>query len=173
MKTLFQTTWAFCMLTAMALIIGCGPNNQNDHADDHHEHTDGEHDEEHEGPHGGHVIELGRDHQFHAELVENEDSKSVTVYMLGEDMKALPISASTMSMNLMVDGEAKTFELTAVEPVDGKASQFNGVDESLFEALHEHEASGKLNVTIDDTPYSGAVEHHDHHDDHADGHADH
>lgn len=173
MRTLFQTSWVMCMLTALAMITGCGPNNQVEHEDDHHEHTDGEHSEEHEGPHGGHVIELGRNHRYHAELVENEDAQTISVYMLGEDLKALAIDAPSMTMNLVVDGAAQSFELTAVDPVDGKASQFDGGDKSLFEALHEHEASGKLNVAIDGTPYSGAIEHHDHHEEHADDHDDH
>lgn len=171
MKALFQGTWILSTMIAIAMVTGCGPANHDDdhdHADDNHEHA-----EEHEGPHGGHVIELGRDHQFHAELVEDEGNQTVTVYILGEDMKELPIDAATMAMNLVVDGEAKSFELAAVGPVEGKSSQYAGGQTELFEALHEHEASGKLNVTIDGAPYSGVVEHHDHDEDHGDGHDDH
>ncbi len=156
-----------------------GEHEGHDHAEgehDGHDHAEGDHDghdhsAEHEGPHGGHVIELGLNHQYHAELVENEDAHAVTVYMLDKDMKELTIDQATITMNLMVDGKAQSYELAAAGVAGGKASQFNAADKSLFEALHEHEASGKLRVTIDGTPYSGEVEHHHHegHDEH-DGH---
>jgi hypothetical protein len=100
--------------------------------------------------------------------VEDEGASTVTVYMLDKDMKELTIDQATITMNLMVDGKSQSYELAAAGATGGKASQFNAADKSLFEALHEHEASGKRRVSIDGTPYSGEVEHH-HHDEH-DGH---
>lgn len=143
-----------------------------DHDDDHAGH---DHEGEHEGPHGGHVVELGRNHEYHAELVEDESAGSVTVYILGKDLKELPIAQSSIAMNLVVDGQARSFELAASSAQDGKASCFVASGKELFEALHEHEASGKLRVTIDGTPYTGAVEHHHHHgdEDHDDHDHDH
>ena len=146
------------------------------HDHDGHDHDGHDHEGEHEGPHGGHVVELGRNHEYHAELVEDEAAGSVTVYILDKDLKELPIAQSSIAMNLVVDGKAKSFELAASNAQAGKASRFDASGQELFEALHEHEASGKLRVTIDDAPYSGPVEHHHHHgdDDHDDHeHADH
>jgi len=72
----------------------------------------------------------------------------------------------------MADSESKTFELTPSNVSDAMASRFDATDKEAFEALHEHEASGKLRVTIDGSPYSGEVEHDEHH--HHDGdHDDH
>ena len=129
-----------------------------------------DHGGEHQGPHGGHIIELGRNHEYHAELVENEEAGTVMVYILDKNMKELGIDQASIMMNLLVDGQAKSFELTAAEPTAGIASMFGMTDKTLFEALHDHEASGKLRVTINGSPYTGDVEHHHHGDDHGHKH---
>ena len=134
---------------------------------DAHDHSHGD---EHQGPHDGHVIELGRNHEYHAEIVEDHQRKLVTVYILGKDMSELAIDASSLSMSLMVEGAPQTFELAAADISGGMASRFDATDTGLFTALHDHEASGKLRVTISGTPYVAAVEHHDHGHDEHDGH---
>ena len=144
-------------------------HNEADHAQGAHDHGEGDHDShdpggKHEGPHGGHVIELGHNHQYHAELVENEDAGTVTIYILDKEMKELAIDQKAITMNLMVDGKARSFELPAAGPVEGMTSQFHAANKALFAALHKHETRGKLRVAIDGTPYSGEVEHH--HDEH-------
>ena len=190
-------TWpisAFAALTLALLVCGCsdsasqGPSsatgsssatgNGHDHDDDHdhgEEHGD-EHGDEHKGPHGGHVIDLGRNHEYHAEIVEDEGARTIAVYVLDGDLKELAIDQPSIVMNLMVDGQAKSFELTSAAASQGGASRFDAADDALFVALHEHEASGKLRVTINDTPYTGEVEHHHDHDgddDHGHQHDDH
>jgi hypothetical protein len=170
--------FGFATVLASALLLGCGrgdaatDGDHGDHADEHadhgEEHADhddehAEHEEEHEGPHGGHVIELGRSHEYHAELVDDEQASTVTVYILDHDLEELPIGATTVSLNLAADGQATPFKLAAVSPADGKASQFTSADPAAFQALHEDEASGKLRVNIAGAPYSGDIEHH-HHD---------
>ena len=181
MRTILLGTYTVAALALMAVSEGCRPQQSGDGtpvdvsgpppATDGHDH---DHGGEHQGPHGGHVIELGRNHEYHAELVENEKAGSVTVYMLDKDLKALEIDQPAIAMNLTVDGQAKMFELAATDATSGKASRFEAADRALFEALHEHEATGKLRVTIDGVPYSGEVEHHhhdgDHDDDHGHGH---
>jgi hypothetical protein len=153
-----------------------GHDDHDGHDHDGHDHGGGDHAghdhaNEHKGPHDGHVIELGRSHEFHAELVDDEKAETLTVYILGKDLKELPIEAASITMNLMVDGQPKTFELAGATA--DKSSQFNAADKSLFEALHVHEATGKVRITIGGTPYSGDVEHHHHGDDHDDDHGDH
>lgn len=182
MRTIFYGTCIVAALALAAVSGGCGSQQSSDDtpvdvsgpppaADGHGQDHDGhDHGEEHEGPHGGHVIELGRNHQYHAELVEDEQAGTVTVYMLDKDLKELVIDQPAIVMNLTVDGQAKTFELVAADASAGKASRFEAADRALFEALHEHEATGKLRVTIDGTPYSGEVEHYHHHGDHDDDH---
>lgn len=128
------------------------------------------HGDEHQGPHNGHVIELGRNHQYHAEIVENDAQQLITVYILGKDMKERPVDATMLTMSFMVEGAPRTFELGAANANSGTASRFDVADTTLFEALHEHEASAKLRVTINGAPYVANVEHHDHDDGHDDEH---
>ncbi|MCA9124157.1 MAG: hypothetical protein H6822_02225 [Planctomycetaceae bacterium] len=187
MRVFSVSTTAMAILGMMMLASGCsqqestgvapveisGPPPGDDHSDheghDHgaeghdDDHAGHDHGNEHKGPHGGHVIELGRSHEYHAELVDDEAAGSLTVYILGKDLKELAIDANPLVMNLVVDGQAKTFQLAAA--TEGQASRFNSQDKALFEALHVHEASGKLRVTINGAPYTGDVEHHDHHGD--------
>jgi hypothetical protein len=176
MRTIFHGACLFTALTFLVVSVGCeskpsdGNSSTGEHAHDEAGHEEHGHDEEHEGPHGGHVIELGRNHEYHAEIVEEEKSEKVSVYMLDKDLKELVIDQPSITMNLKVDGEGQSFVLSAVGATDGKASQFDAPDHLLFEALHEHEATGKLSVTINGSPVSGEVEHHHHgeedHDEH-------
>lgn len=124
----------------------------------------------HQGPHHGHVIELGRSHEYHAELVDDEAAGTLKVYILDKDLKELPIEATSITMTLVVDRQPRTFELAAA--TSGQSSRFDAQDKGLFDALHLHEATGRIRVTINGTPYSGDVEHHDHNADNGghDGH---
>ena len=131
--------------------------------------TDGEHDHatEHQGPHNGQIVDLGRDHEYHAEVVD-DDTGIVSVFILDRELQELPIEAASLAVTLVVDGTTKSFELFAVGP--GKSSRFDCADKGLFEALHLHGASGKLRVTIEGTPYSGEVTSH-HADENGHNHA--
>ncbi|WP_164101475.1 hypothetical protein [Candidatus Laterigemmans baculatus] len=123
--------------------------------DDAHAHHD-------EGPHGGHLIELGRSHAFHAEIVEGDDARQVTVYILGSELELVPIEQPTITLSLVVDGKAQAFELQANDPVEGRSSSFVANDANLYETLHAPGVTGKLLVAIDGKSYSGAVGAHDH-----------
>ena len=177
MKMAFHLSCLTATVALLSFVVGCdskpaGSGNGGTTASaDHDDHDDEHGHEEHEGPHGGHVIELGRNHEYHAELVDDDEHESVTVYILDKDVKELPIDAATITMNLTVEGTPKTFELAAAGATGGMTSRFDAGDKSLFEALHVHEATGKISVTINGTPYSGAVEHHEHDED--GDHADH
>jgi hypothetical protein len=112
----------------------------------------------HEGPHGGELIELGKSHLYHAELVENDSEETMEVYLLDGELEPLPIAATSITFNLIVEGAPKSFPLVAVEAQDGKASHFRAPPSELFEALHVSETTGRLSVTIEGTPYTGKVE---------------
>jgi hypothetical protein len=160
-----------------AALIGCAPTETNsqapapsangldgldEHADhDEHDEPDehADHDEHsHEGPHGGELIELGKSHLYHAELVENDLEETMEVYLLDRQLEPLPIAATSITFNLIVEGAPKSFPLEAVEVQDGKASHFRAPPSELFEALHVSETTGRLSVTIEGTPYTGKVE---------------
>jgi hypothetical protein len=139
--------------------------------------SDHGHDHSHEcveGPHGGQLIEL--EHQYHAEIVVDEKSHKVTVYLLDGNAKgavAIDMDEPEISINAMVNGKPSPHQLTASrQPTDpeGQASRFELTDVPLFESLFEKEgAKGRLRVTIGGKQFVGDIEHcehgeHEHHD---------
>ena len=158
----------FAMAAALLAIIACGGcssgdapavTTQNEEQpappEDAHQHPAHSH-----GPHDGQVLDLGHDHKFHAELVEDTAKKALSVYILDGELKEFPIDPKPLALVLMVDGDAKTFEIEAVG--EGKTAHFASQDESILEAFHSQDGEGKLRVTIDDTPFSATVDKHDH-----------
>lgn len=122
-----------------------------------------------EGPHHGHLIELGNE-EYHAELVHTDSA--VTIYLLDAAAKsATAIDAKELVINLKHDGQPEQFHLLAAPEAgdaEGKSSRFTIDDRELVEHL-EHEASeARLSVTIHGTAYSGSLAHH--HDDDGHGH---
>ena len=130
-----------------------------------------EHDHEHahEGPHGGHLIELGRNHEYHAELVEDHDAETVTVYILDKETEPLAVEAENITLNLTAGGQPQSFQFVPAEVAEGKASSFVASDAALFQALETNpEATGRLQVTIAGVPYTGEFSHEEHEHDHGD-----
>ena len=146
--------------------------------------TEGKHVHEHaaHGPHDGHIIELG-DEQYHAELVHDDASHTVTVYILDGSVKnAAPIAAESISIKLIADGQPKEFTLTA-QPLegeaDGQSSRFVLESEELLHEMEEEGSKPRLSFSIGDQQFNGDIsmddhdhEGHDDHDDH-DDHGDH
>lgn len=127
-----------------------------------------------EGPHGGHLIELGNG-EYHAELLHDENTHTVTIHLLdaaGEQPVA--ISQTEIALQLFQGAQFVKYALKAVqrpgEPA-GAASRFEIVDESLCDALcHGDETRGRLQVTINSKPYTGMIEHTSHGDHDHEGH---
>jgi len=115
------------------------------------------------GPHKGVLVELG-DHEYHGEVVHDEKTNIVTVYMLGGDAKTpAPISAKTVTVNLSHDGSPEEFTLDARpdknDPM-GKSSRFVTQGSELGEHLDLDDVTNRrLVVEIDGTSYSGAIKH--------------
>jgi hypothetical protein len=137
-----------------------------------------EHGHEHEGPHGGHIIELGAtDH--HAELTHEEASHRIGIYILdGAAKTASPIAAESVTINVAEDGEPTAYVLPAVaQPGDfeGGASYFELVSEPLCKVIcGESEAettTARISITIDGKPFIGIIETEPHEHDHDHGHA--
>jgi hypothetical protein len=159
-----RTLFTFAALLSMGIILGCGkPADDKKPAPEKH----AEHDHPSEGPHGGHLIELGAE-EYHAELVHDDATKTVTVYLL--DSKAtqpVGIAETELTLNLVVDGKPQQVKLAAApQPGDteGNASRFSVVDEKVLEALDAPKTTGRLNVTIAGKSYTGEIAHeaHDH-----------
>ena len=121
-----------------------------------------------EGPHGGQLIELGNE-EYYAELLHDEQTHTVTVHLLDAAGKQ-PVSVSQpeITMQLFQDGRFVSHALKAVREqgdATGTASEFQIVDEALCDALsHGDEIRGRLQVTVNETQYTGTIEHsgHDH-----------
>lgn len=125
-----------------------------------HEHAHAEH-----GPHDGHLIELGSG-KYHAEMVHDDASGLVTIYLLGEDAKtAAPIAEESLIINAVVDGKPQSFTLAAKplegEP-EGQTSRFELADPALLAATDDPKSKARFNVTIAGSPFVGEIEAHDH-----------
>ena len=137
-----------------------------------------DHDHAHaHGPNGGDLVELG-DHSIHAEVVFDEGSGKLDVYLLGEDAKtAHPVALTELTLSFAHGDESEDFKLAAA-PLDGEAegqsSRFSVTDKEIAEEFHEHTDGAHLQFSIDGKEYKGEVHHHHDHAGHDHGdHADH
>lgn len=155
---------------ACVAMVGCGSPGSVEHAadqqrvDDGHDHS--EHEHPHAGPHGGQLVELGANEEYHAELVHDEDIHHITIYILDGSAKNLvPIAEGELTLN-MVSGEApKQYKLQAApQPTDPAemASCFELTSEELGNDLHNDASQGRITVMIGGKQFVGQIEHHDH-----------
>jgi hypothetical protein len=118
-----------------------------------------------EGPHHGSLIELGKE-EFHAELVH--DDQSVTIYVLDSAAKSsIPIDASELWINLLMDGKPTQFRLAAApdgNDPSGKSSRFVSTDSALASQLDKEAAAPKLSLSINGKSYRGIINHSHSHD---------
>lgn len=128
-----------------------------DHEDHGHDHSSTD------SPHGGQIIDLGRDHEYHAELTDDHDSESITIYILDGKMESHQIKSDSISLTLISGDDAQTFELASQEQTAGGHSSFTLSDEAAFDMLEAEGTEGKLRVEIDGKPFTGSFDHH-HHD---------
>jgi hypothetical protein len=123
-----------------------------------------------EGPHHGSLIELGKE-AYHAELVHDEKSGSVTIYILDDAVKkSVPIKAESIIINAKHDGKGQQFTLAAAPESNdpkGQSSRFNTQDKAIGELLEEHDVEARLVLEIDGKSYSGDIPAHDHDHKHA------
>jgi hypothetical protein len=150
------------------------PTTVEDSEGDGHDHSEEEgHEHAHpsEGPHHGHLIELGSE-EYHAELTHDDVAESVTIYILDSSAeKAVAIAEPEITVNMTIDGSPQQFKLAAAPQEDdpeGKSSRFELADEALYDAVEGGE-TGRLNVTIAGKPYVGDIEDlaHDHDGEHS------
>lgn len=118
-----------------------------------------------EGPHHGSLIELGRE-DYHAELVHDDATDTVTIYMLdGAAKDAVAIDAKQLTLNLLVGGKPQQFQLAArPQPTDpeGKCSAFGSTSEPMCKALDAKGTTGRLNVEVVGKMYVGKLGGHTH-----------
>ena len=157
-----------CVLAIPFTLSGCTgakPTTGGDTATsgDEHGHDHG-HDEHEEGPHGGHLIELG-DEQYHLEWSHDDETKALTFYVLDGDAKLeVPIKADAITVNVTVEGASKPFDVPAVRKEgEMSAAKFETKDPNLFALLEDENVKATAIVEIEGKPYEGALEHHHDH----------
>jgi len=115
------------------------------------------------GPHGGELIELGRE-DYHAEILHKPEG--VIVFVLdGKATSEVPIESTQLTVAMNHDGKVTTHELAAApqenEP-SGKTARFISEDEQFSERL-DSGAEGVITIPIAGRSYTGSVSHdHDH-----------
>ena len=177
---LLRRSFELALTAAFALVLaGCTDGNS-EFTEVNHDESEVAHDDHsghghgHHGPNGGEIVEVGNE-EFHAEVVVDEGTHRIDVFVLGSDAKtAKPIDASEISLSFKHGDEVEYFKLTAAaidgEP-EGQSSKFTLTSEELFEELHEHSEGATLSFTAGGESLSGTVTHtHDHGDDHGDDH---
>ncbi len=170
-----------CMV--LALLTGCPAEETQSYNDAEQNHETGGHDHSHdhgaEGPHGGHVIELGEE-TAHLEVTMGAD-RTITVYVLGGDMESpMQVAVGDILFELEGEGDEEVeLELTPMPlegEEEGKSSVFVVKSDLVPEAVTDIEKlHGHIHITIDGTEYEGELEH-DHGDDdhdHEEGEHDH
>ncbi|MBN8624847.1 MAG: hypothetical protein J0M17_05085 [Planctomycetes bacterium] len=162
---------AVAALTLIGCFAGCSDDG-NKKPDTHsaaEKHNDAEGAHPEEGPHKGHLIELGKE-EYHAELLHDDAAHKVTIYLLdGKAAKAVTIADNEIGVNLVVAGKPQHFKLPAVpQPEDaaGQSSRFELTSQEFCDALDDEKTTGRLNLTIAGKPYAGEITHagHDDHD---------
>lgn len=153
----------------VTLAVGCGGEGDKKtavkgehHAGDGHKAGEAGHGHVEEGPHKGHLIELGKE-EYHGEIVHDEAAHKITIYLLdGEAKKSIPITDKEVSINVVINGKPSQFKLPAAaqsgDPA-GQASKFELVDHALCEALDDPKTKGRFNVTIGGKAYAGDIAH--------------
>lgn len=178
-------TLTICGIAAVCLFLaaGCGPQQDQYQeyqpegevaAPDEHHHAHGH------GTHDGHLIELG-DEDYHAELVFDEESRQIIVYVLDSAAKeAVALDVEEIALNLVIDEQPVSLKLAAAPQegdAEGRSSRFQIAGDQVPQEIHDEEdLEGRLSLTIDGVAFSGDIEHdhdHDHgHEDHDDEHHD-
>lgn len=185
MKQVFLASMAMAGCATLSLLAGCGQNvvtevtgkpsvisldrgKSHDHGRSHGSHGHahhGNHAHPSEGPHRGHLIELGHE-DYHVELTHDNATQTVALYILdAAAKKSVPIEENELTINLLVGGKPSQFVLPAApqrHDPQGTSSCFQLADRSLCDGCEADGAVGRINVTIRGKPYVGTIEHHAH-----------
>lgn len=152
--------WVF-IVSALIGLVGCSDDKKTADVKASTAHTD-EHAHPSTGPHGGQLIELGKE-EYHVEMLHDDAAGIVTFYVLdGAAKAASPIDTAELTVNLKHDGKAEQFKVApkpdAADPA-GKSSRFVSTDKELVADLDAEGAAAELVVTIAGKQYRGALEH--------------
>jgi hypothetical protein len=151
--------FSFLMLCwATLLFLGCGdPKTGEQTAEQPPQHEEAPHGHDHgDTPHGGTLIELG-DEEYHAEMVHDPETGTVTVYILDSKVEnAVPIDAQEVT----ISAKSQTYPLES-QPQEsdpqGKSSRFVSSDKTLNEYIAGDDVHARLILKIGGRSYNGAI----------------
>jgi ABC-type nickel/cobalt efflux system permease component RcnA len=134
------------------------------HAHDHPEH----------GPNKGELLEIGHG-EYHAELLLNEESKEITIYLLDAKAKAyVAVNTTALVVNFKRGGRPFQVKLAAVpQEIDEKgfSSRFAMKSPELMSSLHDAKSDPRFAIRIGNKSYVAKLTHsHDHNHSHGDSH---
>jgi hypothetical protein len=157
-----------CLTLALS---GCdsstkSPPKAEEHSHEHEGHEG--HDHAAAGPHGGHIVEIGKE-EYHAEWT-HDDSGKVTVYVLDAAMKKdVPVDGETIKIAVKLGDNAKEYTLDAEGPM---ASKFSIEDKTLVGNLEALSDAVTATLSLDiggkhyDAPITAGGHDHEHDHDH-------
>jgi hypothetical protein len=115
-----------------------------------------------QGPNNGDLLEIGRG-EYHAELVVDEESQQVVLYLLDSRLKSyISIDAAFLVVNFKVGNKPVQVKLLPVpQDVDPKnlSSRFSLISPELFAALHDSKSDAKLSLRIGKKSYVSKLAH--------------
>ena len=130
-------------------------------AHEHAGHNHAAHDHAAKGPNKGELLEIGRG-EFHGELVVDEESKQVVVYLLDGSLKNyVAIDSAFVTVNFKNGTQPAQVKLLPVpQDVDVKgSSRFGLISPELFDALHDSKSDAKLSLRIGKKNYVSKLSH--------------
>ncbi|MGD9856843.1 MAG: hypothetical protein AB7U20_17990 [Planctomycetaceae bacterium] len=125
------------------------------------------------GPRGGVLVELGNE-ELHAELLHDDETGTVTVFMLdNEARRYVQVTAAELVIQIRHERQAQQFRLKAKPQKGDRAgltSCFAIRDPRLVELLDDHHTEARMAIKIGERSFVGRIAHvHDH--EHGDAHA--
>ena len=118
------------------------------------------------GPHGGELLEVGKE-EYHVEIIIDEEKKQLVVYLMDGQVKTfVALDTPFLAVNLKMAGKPVQVKLMPVpQEVDQKgfSSRFGTASPALVDALHTGHVDAKLALKIGNKAYTVKLEHsHDH-----------
>ena len=156
------THFSILLLTSTALLaLGCRDAQRTDtpspakaEHDDRDQAAKGGHNHD-VGPNGGPVGVLGG-HEFHVEVLADEDTGKVRALLTDTEFKPVETSAKSLSINMMLGGKASQFSLDYTD--NTSPVEFQATDKALAEAIHDGwEGEARIVIEISGSPRTGAL----------------
>ena len=156
------THFSILLLTSTALLaLGCGDTKTTDtpspakaEHDDHDHAAKGGHGHD-VGPNGGPVAVLGS-HEFHVEVLADEDTGKVRALLTDSEFKPVETAAKSLSINMVLGGKPSQFTLDYTD--NTSPVEFQATDKALAEAIHDGwEGEARVVIEISGSPRTGAL----------------